>query len=1033
MSSNVTDVLPGVKILSDLLLYNTSFPPPRFVIDELKDTNNFLIIGLPTLVLWFIAIGAVAYYTDEDGFVTGPRRIESDFTYFRYFATFLTYIVEGTQVAAASVGPSTTRTLPGGELWLTISKIVLMQGSFFTAFPGIIVIEILAIVFILIPTILWRLLPRQFYEKFAQYYVHGRFGHFIAFMQDCFLVYLPLPFFIFLLRASMCEYYVTGEPPSALYRSAGCYDTVHQQYAIVGIVIAVSAFIMGSAVGTIPVLVERGTDLALNGRYMSISFGVKCVMAASYVLFSDRHRYYHLIAIFLLQMMLIFLNLSLRPCLVERINFHRSAAFILALVPTVSCGFAAGLDDLLSPIPISVAIASGVIAFTMLVLKYYALPSGKLFPAVPFAEGLYEGGLNLGFALPHGHGILRWEDDGRMFAGTFFFGRFHGYGVFTQQKYFFQGMHRFGLRDGFGITNIMDDENEEMYEGQWHDGKHHGQGTKKFRDHDEVTTVYVEGKEHGPGTWSFDTALGRHTTEGVFEMGVFTNVKLEDHEIYDGDLRFGVPHGLGKMTVDDDVFEGEWRAGKLHGNGSVRLVQGEYEGMFVEGHFNDQGTWHDEQETYVGTWKDGLKHGHGTQELESGTYEGNFVNGERQGYGAFTYRDGTAYQGSWLHNDYHGSGVLKTSDGAEYDGNWSEGRRHGPRGIITYPNGESYVGGWESDEYHGQGVLKIPDMGEFNGKFEFGKRHGLGRCTLLDGSEYVGDWADDFAQGKGHFVFASRKAVKVLQIMSVDDASLLQVVGERVFLDFGGVYDGEFVQGTMFGKGKVLCGDGTEYDGDWADRAPEGEGVVKFPDGSQYEGEMSGGMRNGIGTQVYPDQRLYRGSWRGNKRHGHGVMFSPNGDIVHDCEWEDDVPKDGSNETVGLDEAPEVDIDELLRVIMPSAASENDIAESRARRRLESEEMQERFFTALIADEEMLFRRLVRGFLGGVEYDDRRLVEDELREDLRMIVKQCSARLLNTWKVEFRTMHERDPKKSDILRDESIAGVYRRYMEMAKE
>ena len=464
----------------------------------------------------------------------------------------------------------------------------------------------------------------------------------------------------------------------------------------------------------------------------------------------------------------------------------------------------------------------------------------------------------------------------------------------------------------------------------------------------------------------------------------------------------------------------------------VRIEAGEYDGLFIEGNFNDEGTWRDDHETYTGRWKDGLKHGQGIQEVEVGTYEGQFFEGERHGYGTFTYTDGTIYQGSWQHNDYHGAGLLKNSNGAEYDGNWNQGRRHGTRGCITFPTGESYVGGWSEDEYHENGVLKIPDMGDYNGRFEFGKRHGLGRFTFNDGSEFIGEWADDYAHGEGHFVFSSRKALMVLQVMTLEDATLLQTSGERYFLDYGGVYDGEMAEGTMNGQGSVVCGDGTTYKGEWADGLPHGHGTLTYPGGGQYVGEFFAGLRDGVGTMTYEDARLYRGSWESGKRHGHGVLFSAEGDIIHDCDWANDIPSDLIHEEVHHVDIPIVDIDELLRAIMPSHSSEVEMNEARARRRIDLEELHDSLAVRVIVDEGTAFRRLMKNYVGSIERVPRQYIVLDEEETFRASFKPLLVKILNQWKSEFRTYYEREPKKSDIMHDTFIAPFYVCYQEANK-
>jgi hypothetical protein len=105
----------------------------------------------------------------------------------------------------------------------------------------------------------------------------------------------------------------------------------HQKYALLGSAVAACVFAMGSAMGTIPVLAERANALALNGRFTSTAFAIKCCMAVMYVLFAERHRYYQTGSVFVLLCILLFLNITLRPCLVERIQSEPACNSLAAL------------------------------------------------------------------------------------------------------------------------------------------------------------------------------------------------------------------------------------------------------------------------------------------------------------------------------------------------------------------------------------------------------------------------------------------------------------------------------------------------------------------------------------------------------------------------------------------------------------------------------------------------------------------------------------------------------------------------------
>ena len=107
MVSGINVSLPGVVLYEAFSQTNVGAnlteAQLRFVPDESADiTNHTLFLGLPMLAAIAIGLIFVSYYTQEDGFVRGYRRIASEekYTYHMYFYVFLIYVLEGTQYCA---------------------------------------------------------------------------------------------------------------------------------------------------------------------------------------------------------------------------------------------------------------------------------------------------------------------------------------------------------------------------------------------------------------------------------------------------------------------------------------------------------------------------------------------------------------------------------------------------------------------------------------------------------------------------------------------------------------------------------------------------------------------------------------------------------------------------------------------------------------------------------------------------------------------------------------------------------------------
>jgi ABC-2 type transport system ATP-binding protein len=79
---------------------------------------------------------------------------------------------------------------------------------------------------------------------------------------------------------------------------------------------------------------------------------------------------------------------------------------------------------------------------------------------------------------------------------------------------------------------------------------------------------------------------------------------------YKGQLKYGVPHGQGKLILPDGSrYEGEWLEGKPHGRGTIYYPGG-------------------------------------------GTYQGEIATGKREGYGRYSLPDGKVVEGYWVKNDF---------------------------------------------------------------------------------------------------------------------------------------------------------------------------------------------------------------------------------------------------------------------------------------------------------------------------------------------------------------------------------------------
>lgn len=83
------------------------------------------------------------------------------------------------------------------------------------------------------------------------------------------------------------------------------------------------------------------------------------------------------------------------------------------------------------------------------------------------------------------------------------------------------------------------------------------------------------------------------------------------------------------------------------------------------------------------------------------------MNGFRQGYGTFTFSDGSLYMGTWWQGLRHGYGEYRLMNGAVYKGQWAFDLKHG-FGKFHH-GGHEITGVWLHDRLNGRAKVKDQD------------------------------------------------------------------------------------------------------------------------------------------------------------------------------------------------------------------------------------------------------------------------------------------------------------------------------------
>ncbi|CAE7611247.1 RSPH10B [Symbiodinium natans] len=207
----------------------------------------------------------------------------------------------------------------------------------------------------------------------------------------------------------------------------------------------------------------------------------------------------------------------------------------------------------------------------------------------------------------------------------------------------------------------VDLEGKTRYDGQWLDGKRHGQGKL---------------------TYSSDTT-----------------------SYYDGGWQAGQKHGHGKqLWPSGNCYEGEWKLGKMSGQGTMIWRNGT------------------SAEVYTGEWVDNCPHGEGTHtwltmdpSTDAATTESWLNRPASPPSAQVTGSPGINSQQELRRHEAQIHATQQLNN--RYTGQWVWGRREGT-GTFYYANGAYYHGEWKSNVKEGHGRHTFDDGKVYDGKFE---------------------------------------------------------------------------------------------------------------------------------------------------------------------------------------------------------------------------------------------------------------------------------------------------------------------------
>ncbi|MBP9888749.1 MAG: protein kinase [Leptospiraceae bacterium] len=170
----------------------------------------------------------------------------------------------------------------------------------------------------------------------------------------------------------------------------------------------------------------------------------------------------------------------------------------------------------------------------------------------------------------------------------------------------------------------------------------------------------------------------------------------------------------------------------------------------------------------------------------------------KSGVGKYVYETGNIFEGEFRNGKKNGKGeYFIYSTKSKYEGNFLDGEFFGFGTLINYSDND---------------LTKY--IGRYTGEFKKNKPEGQGAYYFQDGSYFAGEFKDGLPDGKRGIFYTKDHSLYKGDIKLKDGEMLPEGKGLIIF-DREKVYIGDFHNGKLHGKGRLIQPDGTVINGNW--------------------------------------------------------------------------------------------------------------------------------------------------------------------------------------------------------------------------
>ena len=90
----------------------------------------------------------------------------------------------------------------------------------------------------------------------------------------------------------------------------------------------------------------------------------------------------------------------------------------------------------------------------------------------------------------------------------------------------------------------------------------------------------------------------------------------------------------------------------------------------------------------------------------------------------------------------------------------------------------------------------------------------------------------------------------------------------------GSVYEGEFMDNIINGKGTYIQGDKRKYVGTWENDKMDRDDIFTWSDNRKYNWENKDDKKDGYGVFEWNDGRIFKGYWKNGKQEDNVEFFN---------------------------------------------------------------------------------------------------------------------------------------------------------------